>query len=450
MKKKVIMSRDVIFYENIFPFQKTQFNDHFEFPVMPKIPIDADIEVPSNSHTSQIPDLPFDSSQNQNFIPVENEFLPNHEYDPDHIDLEQHEEVPNFLHQQDNMESQNNIRRSKRATRNPAWHRDYIMHCLEGSSPHTPPTFPYVESEKLTSCHESFLTSVSLIKEPSSYDEACENVEWIKAMQTELKALEDYETWTIVPLPPNKKPIGSKWVYKVKMYPDGTVERFKARLVAKGYNQVYGIDYVDSFSPVAKIVTVRILLSLSTSNDWPLHQLDINNAFLHGFLDEEVYLTPPQGYSKAKEGQVCKLNKSLYRLKQASRQWHLEFCNKIIEFGFKQSQHDHCLFVKGEGEEFIALVVYVDDVLITGPKLEKIDEVKEYLHKAFTIKDLGQASYFLGVELLKTNNGLYVNQRKYVLDILGDAGLSGVKPACTPSAKNAQLCSDKGALLQDP
>lgn len=120
-------------------------------------------------------------------------------------------------------------------------------------------------------------------------------------MDKELTALEENNTWTIMPLPPNKKPIGSKWVYKVKLKPNGTVERYKARLVAKGYNQRFRIDYLESFSPVAKVVTVRILLSLSTSNNWFLHQLDINNAFLHGYLDEEVYLTPPQGYEKAKK-----------------------------------------------------------------------------------------------------------------------------------------------------
>lgn len=280
------------------------------------------------------------------------------------------------------------------------------MHCKSTSgvklfsSPHSIRTFPFQQSDQLTEAHKVLLTSVSSLNEPHSYAQASTDPEWVNVMEKELQALEDNETWTIMPLPPNKKPIGSKWVYKVKLNADGSVERYKARLVAKGYNQTYGIDYSDSFSPVAKVVTVRLLVSLSTSNNWFLHQLDINNAFLHDFLEEEVYLTPPEGYNKTKKGEVCKLNKSLYGLKQASRQWHIEFCNKIISFGFKQSTHDHCLFVKGEGADFLALVVYVDDVLITGPNEKLINEVKDQLHKAFTIKDLGQASYFLGVELL--------------------------------------------------
>ncbi|XP_023754735.1 uncharacterized mitochondrial protein AtMg00810-like [Lactuca sativa] len=148
------------------------------------------------------------------------------------------------------------------------------------------------------------------------------------------------------------------------------------------------------------------------------------------FLDEEVYMQPPQGYEKEKKGEVYKLNKSLY--------------------GLKQSSHDHCLFTKGENQSFIALVVYVDDVLITGPNQDKIDEVKDYLHKAFTIKDLGNASYFLGIELLKTEEGLYVNQRKYVLDILFEVGLIGAKPASTPSIKNMHLSIQGGVLMKEP
>ena len=181
------------------------------------------------------------------------------------------------------------------------------MHCNDASSgkkftsPHYPPTFPYYHSALLTQTHKTFLTAVSQITEPTNYDQASQDSEWVNAMNKELEALEKNDTWTIMPLPDNKKPIGSKWVYKVKLNPDGTVERYKARLVAKGYNQIYGIDYQDSFSPVAKVVTVRIILALSASKGWFLQQLDINNAFLHDYLEEEVYLSPPQGYTKMKE-----------------------------------------------------------------------------------------------------------------------------------------------------
>jgi hypothetical protein len=141
-------------------------------------------------------------------------------------------------------------------------------------------------------------------------------------MNAELEALAKTGTWVIVDLPPQVKPIGSKWVYKVKYKADGTVERHKARLVAKGYNQVEGLDYFDTFSPVAKLTTVRILLALASIKQWNLHQLDVNNAFLHGDLEEDVYMTIPDGVTSTKPGQVCKLLKSLYGLKQASRKWY--------------------------------------------------------------------------------------------------------------------------------
>ncbi|GAA0142332.1 transmembrane signal receptor [Lithospermum erythrorhizon] len=138
-------------------------------------------------------------------------------------------------------------------------------------------------------------------------------------MKAELSGLEQIHTWELIQLPSEKKPIDCRWIYKVKCKSDGTVDKFKARLVAKNYNQVEGVDFFESFSHVAKTVTVRLLLVLDVANYWHLHQLDVNNAFLHGFLDEEVYMQVPEGYVKAEPGQVCKLTRSLYGLKKASR-----------------------------------------------------------------------------------------------------------------------------------
>lgn len=160
------------------------------------------------------------------------------------------------------------------------------------------------------------------------------------------KALENNGTWVLTTLPVGKHAIGCKWVYKVKLHADGTVERFKARLVAKGYKQEHGIDYDEVFSPVVKLVMVRLLIAIVVAQNWCIHQLDVNNAFLHGTLSDEIYMTPPQGYSKARPGQVCKLVKSLYGLKQASREWNVEFCRVLFAYGFTQSAHDHCLFTK--------------------------------------------------------------------------------------------------------
>ncbi|PNX63064.1 retrovirus-related Pol polyprotein from transposon TNT 1-94, partial [Trifolium pratense] len=158
-----------------------------------------------------------------------------------------------------------------------------------------------------------------------SYSEAKNFPEWRKAMQSEIDALCENRTWSLVPLPDGKKPIGCRWVFKIKRKSDGSIERYKARLVAKGYTQIEGVDYFDTFAPVAKLVTVRVLLSIAAAKNWPLHQLDVNNAFLHGDLHEDVFMQLPPGFRRKGEQLVCKLQKSLYGLKQASRNWYSKF-----------------------------------------------------------------------------------------------------------------------------
>ncbi|KAL0309998.1 UNVERIFIED_CONTAM: Retrovirus-related Pol polyprotein from transposon RE1 [Sesamum radiatum] len=184
-----------------------------------------------------------------------------------------------------------------------------------------------------TPAHRSFIANVAAIQEPRSFAQACQDERWNAAMQYELDALERNQTWDLCDLPANKKAIGSRWVYKVKLLPDGSVDRYKARLVAKGYSQIEGVDYFDSFSPVAKTVTVRVFLAIASSYSWPISQLDVNNAFLHGHLEEEVYMLPPEGYLRARPGQVCRLKRSLYGLKQASRQWNIELTSKLESHG---------------------------------------------------------------------------------------------------------------------
>ena len=159
--------------------------------------------------------------------------------------------------------------------------------------------------------------SISARIEPVSYHQAASDPNWAAAMRLELQALEDNGTWTYTLLPAGKKPIGCKWVYKIKYQPDGTIERYKARLVAKGYTQVEGLDYRETFAPVAKLITVRSLLAIAAAKGWSLHQLDVQNAFLHGDLSEEIYMSPPPSFSRQGENRmVCRLHKSLYGLKQ--------------------------------------------------------------------------------------------------------------------------------------
>ncbi|CAM8984711.1 unnamed protein product [Rhodiola kirilowii] len=233
-------------------------------------------------------------------------------------------------------------------------------------------------------------------------------------MQNEIIALQDNHTWDIVDLPEGKHAIGCKWVYKVKRHSDGTIERYKARLVAKGYTQEEGLDYHETFAPVIKMTTIRTVLKIAASNHWPLFQMNVNNAFLHGTLDEEVYMTLSPGHSSLYKGQkkVCRLKKSLYGLKQASRQWFSKFTESIESLGFKQSLHDYSLFTYDKEGQFLILLVYVDDVILTGTSSSLIQQVKEFIHATFKIKDLGLLKYFLGIEVARSDSGIFINQRK--------------------------------------
>jgi hypothetical protein len=196
------------------------------------------------------------------------------------------------------------------------------------------PLSNYIGYDKLSSSFSSYVLNISILTEPKTYASAIKHPEWVNAMNLELFALQCTKTWTLMPLPKNKKPIGSKWVYRIKYKSDGTIERYKARLIAKGYTQVEGVDYFDTFAHVAKLTTVRLLLAIASVKNLHLHQLNVNNAFLHGDLNEEVYMIPPEGPNLSNPNLVCKLNKSLYGLKQASRMWFEKLANFLKFVGF--------------------------------------------------------------------------------------------------------------------
>jgi hypothetical protein len=261
--------------------------------------------------------------------------------------------------------------------------------------------------------------------------------------------LEENNTWVVTDLPPNKHPIGCKWVYKVKHKSDGSVERYKARLVAKGYTQCEGLDFHETFSPVAKMTTVRCFLALVAAKNWFLHQLDVNNAFLHGDLDEEVYMSMPPSFGPKGDTKVCWLTKSLYGLKQALRQWFSKFSNTLVELGFVQSLADYSLFTWLKDSSFIALLVYVDDVAIASHDPKAVSSFITLLNDRFKLKDLGPLKYFLGLEIARSTKGISVNQRKYALEVLEDSGLLAAKPVKFPMEQNLKLSKDEGDLFSD-
>jgi histone deacetylase 1/2 len=239
------------------------------------------------------------------------------------------------------------------------------------------------------------MTSTLEPEEPNTVNEALSDEKWVSAMQSEYDALMKNKTWHLVPPPHGKNIIGCKWVYKVKKNADGTVDRYKAWLVAKGYKQRYGLDYEDTFSPVVKAATIPLVLSIAVSQGWSLRQLDVKNAFLHGVLEEEVYMHQPPGYrDKKRPNYVCKLDKALYGLKQAPRAWYARLCSKLVQLRFTPSKADTSLFYYNRGGIVMFVLVYVDDIIVASSSLESTKALLKDLENDFALKDLGDLHYF--------------------------------------------------------
>ncbi|KAI5354358.1 hypothetical protein L3X38_007253 [Prunus dulcis] len=207
-------------------------------------------------------------------------------------------------------------------------------------------------------------------------------------------------TWSLVPNLGDKNIVGSKWIYKIKRNSDGSIARHKARLVAQGFSQEQGLDFSETFSPVVRHTTVRLILSLASMNKWQLRQLDVKNAFLHGDLEEEVFMKQPQGFADPRYPDfVCKLKKSLYGLKQAPRAWNAKFTGYLPAIGFQPSQSDPSLFVRHSNYEVVILLLYVDDIILTGSNEKMVQLVVDELSSVFEMKDLGKLKFFLGLQV---------------------------------------------------
>lgn len=317
--REIFISRNVIFYEDIFPYRKQQ-NDRAGCNES-----EEGIHFLDDLSCNYEKNLAENGEDDQN--PTE--------------DIDVNNGNADSIEEEDSQDQGRPIR----TKRTPGYLKDYILQVDKPSSTSlglknglktSYPITNVLSYHSLFDKHLKYTLAITASKEPSSYDEARNSLEWVDAMRKEIKALQDNGTWFLTQLPPGKKSIGCKWVYKVNHKADGTVERYKARLVAKGYTQQEGIDFIDTFSPVAKLTTVRLLLALAASRNWFLHQLDVDNAFLHGDLNEDVYMDPPPGLNINTKGQVYKLIKSLYGLKQASRQWFDKLSTFLISVRYVQ------------------------------------------------------------------------------------------------------------------
>ena len=298
--------------------------------------------------------------------------------------------------------------------------------------------------------HYAYMVKVLEEPEPTCFEDAAGHKNWEAAMDEEMAALDANHTWDLMPLPHDKKAIGCKWVYKVKHNADGSVSRYKARLVAKGFAQTYGIDYEETFSPVARMATVRAVIAMAAAKGWSLHQMDVKNAFLHGDLQEEVYMMQPEGYEdNAHPDFVCRLRKALYGLKQAPKAWSDKIGQYLVTIGFQISNSDFSLYVKRTNRGIVLVVIYVDDLIITGDSDADINEVKLLLKQKFEMKDLGELRYFLGIEVIRSPSGIWLLQRQYGLDMLSKYGMTGCKPISVPLEQNVKLNAETGELLED-
>ena len=437
------MSRDATFYEHIFPFASESMQQ-FLSPLPTTLPCQF-----STNYSEEVQNhfpLPNTNSDNttdsQNDLSSENS-SPTSSHNSESVQQEAHQtQVP----------PQMPTRKSSRQTTLPAKLKDFVLNHV--------PKANQVSKTSLVPEFQDFLVSHLAQKDPTSFKEAITQPGWKQAIDSELKALDDNETWEVTTLPTGKTAIGSHWIFKTKLKADGSEERKKARLVVQGNRQQYGVDYQETFAPVAKMVTVRSLLAVAALKGWQTCQMDVSNAFLHGDLEEDVYMKLPLGYcgkgecaraeSTLPKDLVCKLKKSLYGLKQAPRQWFSKLSSALMTFGFTQSKTDYSLFVKSVGQKFTAILVYVDDLLITGNDESEIQLLKSQLSSTFHMKDLGELSYFLGLEVSKSSQGIFISQNKYTMELLKEGGVLNCKPYKLPMDPNLKLQADIGSPLQDP
>jgi transposase InsO family protein len=254
---------------------------------------------------------------------------------------------------------------------------------------------------------------------------------WNTAVVEELNALKENKTWTLCELPPGRKALGNRWVFKVKRDSGGAVQKYKARLVVKGCSQQKGFDYTETYAPVARLTTLRILLSLANAKKLKCEQLDVNNAFLNGDLQEEIFMKQPQGVDDG-TSRVCKLNKSLYGLKQAPRAWNEKFDTWMKSQGFEQCKNDLCLYVKKDCDDILYVLLYVDDVILAGNNDQMMESVKSSLMSRFRCKDLGVLSYFVGIKVTHTDNGIFLSNEMYLKGVLKRFEMENCNPISTP------------------
>jgi hypothetical protein len=264
----------------------------------------------------------------------------------------------------------------------------------------------------------------------------------MEAMTSEYESLLRSGTWELVPLPSGRKKIGCRFVYAAKSDENGILIKFKARLVAQGFRQVEGIDYNETFAPVTRLTTIRTMCALAAHQDLHLQQMDVKTAFLNGDLEEEVYMAQPEGFVEyGKEELVCRLKRSIYGLKQSPRMWYTKLDAFLTSIGMTRSHSDHSLYTKSQDDKFLAVAVYVDDLVICSNDLQELNSFKFSMSNRFEMKDLGDLRHILGIRVTrnKKEGTIHLDQKTYIQDILARFNMTECKQTVTPMEANAKL-----------
>ena len=318
-----------------------------------------------------------------------------------------------------------------------------------GSLGQSPPDSPILKTKSLSEIYERCNYAVL---EPSSYEEASQYEEWRIAMKEEIAMIEKNRTWSLVDRPESRNVIGVKWVFRTKINPDGSIHKHKERLVVKGYSQQAGVDYGDTFAPVARHETIRLILALAAQFKWEVFHLDVKSAFLNGELQEELFVEQPEGFKAVgMEEKVYKLHKALYGLKQAPRAWYSKVDSHLLQCGFTRSENEATLYVKkAKNGDLLIVSIYVDDMLVTGNDPRLISEFKKEMEDVFEMSDLGHMTYFLGMEISQSSYGIFISQKKYALDLLKKFNMESCKSVSTPLLQNEKLTKAEKSGEVDP
>ncbi|GJS10704.1 retrovirus-related pol polyprotein from transposon TNT 1-94 [Tanacetum coccineum] len=405
--------------------------------------VDQDAPSPSNSHTTQENQTPIISHD------VEED---NHDIKVAHMGNDPYFGIPIPEVSSDQSSSSDVIHTivppdHQVSEHNSKWTKDHPLENIIGDLDRPVSTRLQIHEQALFCYYDAFLTSV----EPKNYKDALTQACWIEAMQEELHEFERLEVWELVPPPDKAFVITLKWIYKVKLDELGGILKNKARLVARGYRQEEGIDFEESFAPVARLEAIRIFLAFAAHMNMVVYQMDVKTAFLNGNLREEVYVSQPDRFvDPDKPNYVYKLKKALYGLKQAPRAWYDMLSSFLISNDFSKGSVDPTLFIRREGKELLLVQIYVDDIIFAASTLELCDLFAKIMCLKFKMSMMGKISFFLGLQISQSPRGIFINQSKYALESLKKYGFESCDPVDTPMVEKSKLDEDKEGKAIDP